>query len=571
MQRKRILVIGLDGATLQLIRPWVSQGKLPNFQRLMKEGSYGVLQSTIRPASPQAWSSFITGKNPGKHGIFGFFEKLKNSYRITFINAQSRAGDPIWKILSRYGLRVGVMNVPITYPPDEVNGIFVSGMDSPGVESQFTFPPDLYAEIRKNVGEYIFEAGMWGYITGGRYSEALNRLDYVIEQHFKVAKYLYEKEKWDFFMVVFTAPDRVQHNFWKYMDPTHPLYSEEYNRKYGDAIEKVYIKLDEKIGKFLETIDDNTVIILMSDHGMGKNTDKVFFLNRFLETKGLLTFKDVSQNPIISIIKKVVFVEVLGFMRRQLWKGLSRKNKERLVRFFPALRDRMTSLFLFSRVDMAKTKVYADEPCSYLWVNLKGQDPRGTVEPEEYETMRSYVIAELEKLRDPETGRPIVERAYRREEIYHGRFVEDAPHIIIMWYNDEYRSRPSDTSTDRVFMKKIDRKELEKMEFNLQANADHRIDGILFLHGHGIKNNCEIKNANIIDIAPTILYLFGLPIPEDMDGKVVKEVFDAEYLLKNPVRFTAKESKDEYRGKQDYSEDEADIIRDRLQGLGYLE
>lgn len=570
MQR-RVLVIGLDGATLQLILPWVSQGKLPNFQRLMKEGSCGVLQSTIRPASPQAWSSFITGKNPGKHGIFGFFEKVKNSYRITFINARCRAGDSLWQILSRNGLRIAVMNVPITYPPEKVNGIFISGMDTPGVESQFTYPPDLYDEIRKNVGEYIFEAGMWGYITGGRYPEALARLDYVIEQQFKTAKYLYEKEKWDFFMMVFTAPDRVQHNFWKYMDPTHPLYSEEDNRKYGNAIEKVYIALDEKIGKFLEVIDDNTAVMLMSDHGMGKNTDKVFFLNRFLETKGILKFKDISQKPIISMMKKFIFVDTLRFMRRQLWKGLSRKNKERLVRLFPALRDRMTSLFLFSRIDLGKTKIYADEPRSYLWVNLKGREPAGTVEPKEYETVRSYVIDELEKLRDPETGKPIVERAYRREEIYHGRFVEDAPDIIIMWYNDEYRSRPSDTSTDRVFMEKIDREELEKMESNLQANADHRIDGILFLHGHGIKKNYEIAKANIMDLTPTILYLFGLPIPDDMDGKLVKEVFDDEYLRNNPVRFAAKESKDEYRGKQDYSEDEADTIRDRLQGLGYLE
>jgi predicted AlkP superfamily phosphohydrolase/phosphomutase len=571
MGRKRVLVIGWDGATLQLIRPWVAKGRLPNVERLMKEGSYGVLDSVIRPGSPQAWSSFVTGKNPGKHGIFNFIEKVKNSYRVTFINAKSRAGESVWKILSRYGLRVGVINVPISYPPEKVNGVFLSGLDAPGVESEFTYPPDLYKELRENVGEYLLEAGMWGYITGGRYEEGLARLDYVIEQRFKAAKYLYEKEKWDFFMVVFTAPDRVQHNFWKFMDPTHPLYTEEGNRLYGDAIQKVYVKLDEKLGKFLEMADQDTALMIMSDHGMGKNTDKAIYLNRFLEARGLLTFKNVTQNRISSRLKRMVFVDVPRFVRRQLWKRLHRKTKERLVRLFPALRDRMTSVFLFSPIDMARTKVYADETRSILWVNVQGRDPQGTVAPQEYEAVRSCVIDELKKLKDPDTGQPIVERVYRREEVYHGPFVKDAPDLMVMWHNDEYRSRPSYTSSGGAFMKRIERDELEKLELNLQANADHRMDGILFLRGEGIKQAHEIKHANIMDLAPTILALFDLPIPEDMDGKVIEEAFEPGYLQEHPVRFSSDGSKDETRGMQDYSDDEADIIRSRLQGLGYLE
>jgi predicted AlkP superfamily phosphohydrolase/phosphomutase len=261
----------------------------------------------------------------------------------------------------------------------------------------------------------------------------------------------------------------------------------------------------------------------------------------------------------------------LRFMRRQLWKRLHRKTKERLVRLFPKLRDRMTSIFLFSRINTAKTKVYADETRSILWVNVKGRDPQGIVPPEEYETVRGYVIDELEKLRDPETGQSVVERAYRRGEIYHGKFVEDAPDIIIMWNRDEYRSRPSHTSTDGVFMRRIERDELEKLEYHLQANADHRMDGILFLHGHGIRENYEIKNTNIMDLAPTILFLFDIPIPQDMDGKVVREAFEDSCWEDQPLRFTPEGKKDERRGMQDYSDEEAEIIRSRLQELGYLE
>jgi predicted AlkP superfamily phosphohydrolase/phosphomutase len=570
MERKRILVIGLDGATLQVISPLVSEGKLPAFERLMKDGSFGVLDSVIRPGSPQAWSSFITGKNPGKHGVFSFIEKVPDSYDVTFVNALSRAGESLWSTMSRHGLRVGVMNVPITYPPEEVNGVFISGLDAPGVESQFTYPPDLFKEIRENVGEYLLEAGMWGYIAGGRYSEGFARLGYVIDQRFKVAKYLYEKEPWDFFMVVFTAPDRVQHNFWKFMDPTHPLYTEESNRKHGNAIEDVYIRLDEKIGKFLEMADENTVTMLMSDHGMGKNTDKAFYLNKFLEDRGFLTFKDRSENLLVSRVKKVVFVDGLKFMRRQISKRFQRKTKERFVRLFPKLGDKIRSLHLFSRIDMAKTKVYADEGRSVLWVNLKGRDPQGTVEADEYNDTVNQVIEAFERLKDPETGEAIIERAFRREEIYHGKFVRDAPDIILMWHRDEYRSRPSYTTTRKAFMRKMERDELEKLEFDLQSNADHRMDGIFFIDGPGIKKNHETNCANIMDLAPTILYLAGLPIPEDMDGKVLEEVFEDELLQEHPIRFSKEGSRDKGRGSHQYSDQEADAIQERLEGLGYL-
>ena len=147
-KRGRVLVIGWDGATFELISPWVDQGLLPNTKRMMEQGSYGVMQSVIRPGSPQAWSSFVTGMNPGKHGIFNFIEKVKNSYRVTFVNAKARGGDSVWKILSHHGLRVGVMNIPISYPPEKVNGVFLSGLDAPGVESKFTYPETLYEERR---------------------------------------------------------------------------------------------------------------------------------------------------------------------------------------------------------------------------------------------------------------------------------------------------------------------------------------------------------------------------------------------------------------------------------------
>jgi len=576
-RKDKVMVIGLDGATLDLIKPWVNEGKLPGFKRMMEEGVHGRLQSVIRPGSPQAWSSFITGKNPGKHRVFYFIERRPNSYDIKFVNAKSRRGDSLWKLLSNAGKKVGVINVPITYPPEKVNGFMISGVDSPGVESKFTYPENLIQEINNNVGNYIIEAGVWGFITGGRYKEALEKLSQTIEIRYKTHKYLSQKYQWDLLMTVFTAADRVQHNFWKFMDVNHPLYDEMENKEYGSAIYEVYKNLDDILMEIIDEIDDDTTLIIVSDHGMGGITNRSIYLNKWLEAEGLLFFKDRNNTDFLRLvkgkIKEKIYVDTLKFVRRQLWKRLHRKTKEKLVRLMPGLRNKMSSLFFFSRINMANTMAYAEENRSIIWINLEGRDPKGCVKPgEQYEQLRDRIIKGLESLRDPETGEKIVEKGYRREEIYWGEYVKDSPDIVIMWKDDKYVSRPSYTSKSNEYLRIIGLEELRKLEFNLQANAQHRRDGIFLMKGRAVKKGVELKNLSIMDLTPTILYLLGQFVPNDMDGRVIGEAFNEDFFSNNPVKFTnvsTGEKTDSSEGEI-YSDEDNTVIEERLKGLGYL-
>ena len=576
-KKTRVLVIGLDGVTFDLIYPWVEEGKLPNFKRFMNEGVCGTLTSVIRPASPQAWSSFITGKNPGKHRINYFIQRVENSYGIRFINAKTRVGESIWGILSRHGKRVGVINVPITYPPEKVNGFMISGMDSPGVNSKFTYPAGLYSEIKDKVGQYILDSGMGGYVTGGRYVQSLKRLNQMITQRFKTARYLYQKENWDFFMVVFAAPDRVQHSFWRYMDRRHPLFTEDSHREFGKAIENTYVRMDKVLGEFDRMVDEDTVILVMSDHGAGPVSDKTIYLNKWLASKGLLKFRNEAYSVTLTgrfhaRTKGLLFRHILQPTRRLLWKSTSRETKERLVKLFPRLRDKMMSMFFFSNIDVEHTKVFAEENRSIIWLNVNGRDPKGIVEPgREYEELRDYIIQELEGLRCPYTGQNVVQKAYKREELYFGDYVHEAPDIIVMW--NHYTSRPSHTSKSGDFIRRISKEEMEELEANLHQNAEHRLNGVFMAKGQYVKRGMNLKHANIMDLVPTTLYLFGLPVPEDMDGKVLTDIFEERFLRNNPVRYEPAfgDKRADFISDGVYSAEESQQIKKRLKELGYIE
>ena len=218
--QSKVLVIGIDGGTLDVIRPHL--GVLPNLARFFQEGVSGSLRSVPNRNSAPAWSSMITGKNPGKHGIFWFTEPKENSYEVCYVNGSFRKEAAVWDILSAAGKRVGVINVPLTYPAGEVNGFLVAGIDTPMIGAErFTYPPSLSVEIQEQVGEYIVEPGTPSSLKAGRYEEAVERLYKTVDQRAAAAKHLMTTKEWDFFMVVFTATDSAQHFFWKYMYPEY--------------------------------------------------------------------------------------------------------------------------------------------------------------------------------------------------------------------------------------------------------------------------------------------------------------------------------------------------------------
>ena len=260
------LVFGLDGATFELFDPWIMVGKLPVIGQCLREGTRSTLRSTPLSNSAQAWSSFITGKNPGKHGIYDFFERVPDGYGVRFLNASFRKGKSLWRLASDAGRRVGVMNVPITYPAEPVNGFLIPGLDAPGMDNRFAYPRGLMDEIDQQVGRYVLEAGIWGYIRRGKPEAALEKLLEMARVRTATASYLLKTKKWDLFVVVYTATDKAQHHFWKYIDPSRPEFLS--TQPHGSAILQVYQQIDQGIARLIQAAGDATVIV-MSDHGAG--------------------------------------------------------------------------------------------------------------------------------------------------------------------------------------------------------------------------------------------------------------------------------------------------------------
>jgi predicted AlkP superfamily phosphohydrolase/phosphomutase len=554
--QSKVLVIGLDGATFDIIDPLIRQGELPNLQHLIQRGVRGILESTIPPLSPVAWTSFMTGKNPGKHGILDFFGRRTESYNLKFYNATSRGGSPIWTLFSEAGKKVGVVNVPMTYPPDKVKGVMISGMDTPLYNSKFTYPPKIISELKRNIGGYLIEkspSGLNRDMPNGpeAYIKEINTL---IENRFKSTRYLMENYEWDLFVIVFEATDRLQHFFWKYMDQNHPEYVADQKNPFENIIYDAYKKVDQKIGMLINGLDEDTTVVVLSDHGFGL-IYRSFRLNLWLSKRGYLSYGegfDVwKQEKYQSILKRGILLKA-----------------EKLLKKFPIFKKVIKhSMDLIPNVDWSQTRSYSIGGFGNIYINLKGREPSGIVEPgKEYEDLRKELMGALMQIKDPENGEKVIKAVYKREDVYTGKFLERAPDILITW-SDGYTcigEREQVPPGIKTFNTEL---------FSTHKwSGNHISQGILVIKGKDIKKNHHIKNSNIIDIAPTILYLSGVDIPDDMDGKVIVDAINDDFLRANPVKYYKSiHDKTQREEKEAYSEEEAEKIKDRLRGLGYLD
>ncbi len=571
MKKPEVMVIGLDGATFDLIEPWVKEGKLPNLEKCLNRGGVARLRSTPLSNSAQAWSSFITGKNPGKHGIYDFFEPKRDDYGIRFINASFRKGKSLWKILSEGGKSVGVINVPISYPAEEVNGFFISGLDAPSVDKDdFSYPPGIVQTLREKAGGYILEAGIWGYIRRGEPQLALEKLLESIEVRTRGAIFLLRRYQPDFFMIVFTESDKVQHHFWKYIDPERRESQLHADKPYSQAILKVYQKLDQSIGELLEETGGGCTTFIMSDHGAGPASNKTMFINKWLSGIGLLAYE--SNGNIVRKAKRVLR-RILSVADAMVKKRLSRRMKEWLLRYFPELRDRVDSLLALQGIDWSRTSAYSRENHPAIFINLKGREPSGIIsQGSEYEKICKKIIMELGKIRCPETNEKVVGRVWCKEEVYSGEEVCRAPDIIFEWKDHTYVHRPTEPGDGNDFLKRLSQEEMERSENLIRPSGIHRDYGILIGLGEHIKQGEGLAEASIMDLAPTILYRLGIPVPSDMDGRVLFEFFEKDFADKNLIRQTPANSEIISEDKTVvYSGNESKSIEERLRGLGYID
>ncbi len=574
---RRVVVIGLDGATFDLIQPWVAQGHLPTLARLLRTSAWAPLESVLHPFTAQAWTSMVTGANQGKHRIFDFWERDFSTYGFRLTNASFRALPALWTLLSQAGRRVIVLNVPMTYPPEKVNGVLVSGWDTPGMGAAFTYPLALKAELPALSGgqPYVIVPDDWKYSTAQRGDMVMAELLREIDVRFTVVTNLMAREPWDLTFFVVSALDGAAHFLWKYHDPSHPLYDPAVNAQMftEDPLLQVYQRADQRLGEFLATLPPDVHVLVVSDHGEGALEDVEIHLNLWLAQQGLLTLRTRGSHRSPGGTLKWLAAKLVDRGKHALYGRVSFSTLSRLRHLWPdKLRVTLGEESFFPGVDWAHTLAYSEEVRGNIWINLKGRDPQGVVTPgAEYEALRSRIISELQDLRDPATGQRLVHRVWRREERFSGPFSERLPDLLVeAAYPDLFRPRGAYTGREPV--RHLTVEEMSRR----RITGCHRANGIFFAHGPAVQPDLPLAPASILDVAPTVLYLLGEPAPGWMDGRVLTEMLTPAALAAQPVETRPQapppvNPADGAGGAvQGYDEAEAQEVTDRRAGLGYL-
>ncbi len=456
---ERVLILGLDSAPPELVFDrWA--GDLKNLNYLMEEGIYGDLESTIPPITVPAWTSMMTGKGPGTLGFYGFRNRANYSYDgMAFANSQCLRDDTVWDILSRERRRSVVIGVPQTYPPKPLNGCLIASFLAPDTTCQYTYPPELKGEVEGLVGEYMLDVDNFRTDEKDR---LLRQISEMTERRFRVARHLMRAKPWDFFIVVEIGLDRIHHGFWSFFDKGHRKYRA--GSKYEGALKDYYLYLDQQVGEMLSLVGEDTAVMVVSDHGV-KRMDGGICINEWLMEKGYLTLGEKPRG---------------------------------MVPLVPAM------------IDWDRTAAWGEGGyhCR-LFLNVKGREPRGTIERSRYDEVRERLKQELEGLTD-DNGNHIGTRVFKPEEIY--PVVKGIPPDLIVYFgNLGWRSVGS-----------VGIGSIHTFENDTGPDeANHSQYGIFIMRAPEMKARGRVSGLHVMDVAPTVLNLLGLGIPEDMEGKAI--------------------------------------------------
>jgi predicted AlkP superfamily phosphohydrolase/phosphomutase len=486
----KILILGLDCAAPELLFGFED---LPNIRRLMDVGAYGPLESVVPPITVPAWMCMATSQDPGSLGVYGFRNRIDHSYsEMAITTSRSITAPAIWDELAREGRRSICVGVPPGYPPRKMNGISVSCFLTPDTDKNvFTNPPELSQEIRQLVGHYPVD--VQGFRTNDK-AWLRDQIFAMSRTQFQVVRHLLTTKDWDYFHFVDIGLDRVHHGFWKYHDSQHVLH--EPDSPFRDTIHDYYRHLDEEIGRVLELLTDDTVVLVVSDHG-AQRLDGGFCVNEWLVREGLLVLKS-----------------------------------------YP------TAVTPFSKleVDWAKTKVWSEGGYyARVFLNVKGREPQGPIDPASYEQFRDEIKAKLEATVDRE-GKPLFTLVFKPEEIY--RTVRNVAPDLVVHFGGLYWRSIGGVGYPTIHVLEND---------TGPDDCNHAQFGSFILAASGSPLHGEVAGAHLLDIAPTLLELGGYEIPSAMQGRSLASRGD----LNAP-------------GAPDYTPDDETIVRDRLSGLGYI-
>ncbi|WP_298814501.1 alkaline phosphatase family protein [uncultured Chloroflexus sp.] len=456
---EKLLVIGLDCAVPELIfARW--RNNLPVMRSLMESGIYGRMESCIPAITVPAWTCMMTSQDPGQLGIYGFRNRADYSYTaMTTATARSVTVPRLWDILGARGKRVGVIGVPPTYPVRPVNGELVSCFLTPNAQSQFTYPPALRDDIQSWIGdEFLVDVPDFRSPDKHRVLRDIYRL---AEQRFTICRRLLERNSYDFMIMVEMGVDRIHHGFWKDMDPAHPKHVA--NSPFARAIHDYYQFIDRQIGQLLEIVDDNTAVLIISDHG-AKAMQGGFCLNEWLIQEGYLVLEEYPIRPI-------------------------------------PLEQ--------CRIDWKRTRAWGSGGYyGRIFLNVAGREPQGVVSNAEYDRLRDELVARLQALHDHQ-GQVMNNRVFKPESIYQ-QVRGIAPDLIVYFGDLDWRAVGSVGYSD-IYTFEND---------TGPDDANHAQFGMYIFYDPKRKRSTPIiEDISIYDVAPTILTYLGQPIPESMIGR----------------------------------------------------
>lgn len=484
---------------MRIMNPLMDRGVIPNFKSLYENGSNG-LKSVIPPLTPPGWASIYTGKNPGKHGLFEFTRRDGYEYRTNTCWDYNSA-PPFWKYLAGNGKKSVLLNLPMYYPPMKINNCFsVSGFNA--LDSMDIFCPEsLKSELLTEVPGYRVDTQWHHEFPEDKRELYIQENIKITEARIQAMQYLIRKNPWDLFFVVFTGTDRMQHFFWQDIIDGDP------------EIIRYYRLLDDAIGRALACLNSDDFFFIVSDHGFRPIRHNVN-LNAVLQQNSLLTLKDSTELPVnyVALRNVVEKLGIVGALKKMLPARWIDKVHEH---------SKVEGVFSFKKIDWARTKAFASSGTyGGVSVNLAGRDPLGIVPETEYDTVRESIIESFLSVTE-ENGRRVIKNAYKREDIYSGPHLHEMPDVVLL-PEDDYRF---DGTLDRDGIFRDPRNCLH----GHRMGGEHEIDTTLISSSQ--KLNIFQQEVSVCDIAPTVLHLFGVPIPSSLDGKPLFASHEqAEYI-----------------------------------------
>ena len=526
MSDRKVLMIGLDGATLDLILPWLEAGHLPHLARLFQEGSWGPLRSTVPAITAPAWTAALTGCQPGKTGIYDFFYRDPNTDALRVASALDVQVDRLWQQLNRYGKRVGMLFVPMTYPVSPLDGFMVSGLVTPTyADPRAAYPVDWLSRYRADVP--ALSMYMDAALAGNRFERLQELLLQHLREKGRIAHEAIVREPWDFFMVQFQETDYASHGFWRFLDQSRS--------SYRDAILRVYQAADEQIGRLLEAVAGRPcTVMMMSDHGFGPSQGLIN-LPRILEGLGLLTLRrptfdqmasswfkrargKVTRASIQRVIDLVGRVTERGYRGSPtVVRGWADQLAVALANLLPAHLWSRAMPHYFTLIDWSQTKAYA-VGIQGLFVNRRDTYRSGIVSAQEYERVRQVLLEGFQGLQSAD-GLAVAPSPKRKEELYRGPALQRAPDVIPFpdqqGYGLSYEYRRSEPLLSPT----------------PSFSGTHRPEGVFAIAGEGILRGRRLASHDIVDIAPTIYTLMDVPVPSGLDGRVIDACFEHRQIL----------------------------------------